>query len=41
MTNREAARSLPRYVGARSLAASLSPSYTTTRDPTVHSIPWV
>jgi hypothetical protein len=30
MTNREAARSLRRYVGARSLAASLSPSYTTT-----------
>ena len=33
MTNREAARSLRRY--ARSLAASLPPSYTTTRDLTL------
>jgi hypothetical protein len=34
MTNREAARPLRRYMGARVRAASLAPTYTITRDVT-------
>ena len=41
MTTREAARSLRRYLGRASRAASLPLSYTITRDVTVLASPFV